>query len=51
MRIRELVLGWLCLAAAIAYLQRNAIGVVAIPVRAEFRLDERQMGWIMSAYY
>jgi MFS family permease len=51
MRIRVLVLGWLCLAAAIAYLQRNAIGVVAIPIRAEFRLDERQMGWIMSAYY
>lgn len=41
----------MCLAAAIAYLQRNAIGVVAIPIRVEFRLDERQMGWIMSAYY
>jgi MFS family permease len=50
-RVRYVVLGWLCLAAMIAYIQRNSIGVAESTMREELRLSEKQMGWAMSAFF
>src|ERR1700745_2820426 len=49
--VRYLVLTWLCLAAVIAYIDRNWIGVAESTIRAEFHLTPDQMGWVMSAFF
>lgn len=50
-RVRYLVLGWLCAAAMIAYIQRNSLGAVESLVSEELQLSEREMGGIMSAFF
>lgn len=48
---RYLLLAWLCLAAMIAYVQRNGIGVAESTIRQEFGLTKEQMGWILSSFF
>ena len=55
---RYVVLGWLCLAAAISYACRNVLGVCESTVRAEFfgsdaSLDssKQAMGFVMSLFF
>lgn len=48
---RFLVLGLLCLAAAIAYVSRNAIAVAESTVRVDLGLSKEQSGWLISAFF
>lgn len=50
-RVRYVVLGWLCAAAAIAYIQRNCLGVLESTIRAELALTREQMGWVLSIFF
>jgi MFS family permease len=49
--VRYLVLAWLCLAAMIAYVPRNGLGVAEKAVRDDLGLSEGQMGWVLSAFF
>jgi MFS family permease len=48
---RWIVLTWLCAAAALAYVSRNAIAVAESTVRADLGLTKQQSGWLMSAFF
>ena len=50
-RTRFLVLAWLCAAAALAYLSRNAISVAESTVRRDLGLTKQQSGWLMSGFF
>src|SRR5260370_39971100 len=50
-RVRHVVLAGLCLAAAIAYIDRNCIGVAEGVIGADLRLSEYEMGAAMSAFF
>src|SRR6185436_6370359 len=50
-RTRFVVLAWLCAAAALAYVSRNAIAVAESTVRADLGLTKQQSGWLMSAFF
>jgi len=45
------VLAWLCGAAALAYVSRNAIGVAESTIRGDLGLTKEQSGWLMSAFF
>jgi len=50
-KARFLVLAWLCAAAALAYVSRNAIAVAESTVRGDLGLTKQQSGWLMSAFF
>jgi MFS family permease len=50
-RVRYLVLAFLCLAAAIAYIPRNCIGVAEEDIRAELDLSKDEMSVVMSSFF
>ncbi|HEY2250528.1 MAG TPA: MFS transporter, partial [Planctomycetaceae bacterium] len=47
-RVRYIVLVWLCLAAGIAYVQRQSLGLVEVEVREELGLSKKESAWIMT---
>jgi ACS family glucarate transporter-like MFS transporter/ACS family D-galactonate transporter-like MFS transporter len=49
--VRYGALAWLILAAALAYLCRNAIGVAESTIRGELGLTLEQSGWFMGAFF
>jgi MFS family permease len=49
--IRYWVLGGFCIAAAIAYIQRYSINLLAPSIRETTQLDEAQMGRIMGSFF
>jgi len=49
--VRHEVLGLLTLAAAIAYLSRNAVSVAESTIREDVGLTIRQSGWFMAAFF
>jgi MFS family permease len=49
--IRYWVLGGFCIAAAIAYIQRYSINLLAPSIRETVQLDEAQMGRIMGSFF
>lgn len=49
--VRFAVLAWLCAAAALAYVSRNAIAVAESSMRADLDLTKDQSGWLMSAFF
>ena len=49
--IRYRVLGSLALAAAVAYLTRNAVGVAESTIREDLGLTLRQSGWFMGVFF
>lgn len=49
--VRFAVLAWICAAAALAYVSRNAIAVAESTVRADLGLTKEQSGWLMSAFF
>lgn len=49
--VRHEVLGYLTLAAAIAYLTRNAVSVSESTIRQDLSLSLRQSGWFMAAFF
>ena len=44
-------LGALCVIAAIAYIQRNCLGVAEEEIRGEFGMTEQEMGWVMGGFF
>src|SRR5688572_24943801 len=50
-KTRFIVLAWLCAAAALAYVSRNAIAVAESTVRTDLGLTMQQSGWLMSAFF
>lgn len=52
-RSRYLVLTFLCISAAIAYVQRAAISVPAAEIAGDLKFADlaREMGWVQSAWY
>ena len=50
-RVRYEVLGQLTLAAAIAYLTRNAVSVAESTIRDDLGLTIRQSGWFMATFF
>lgn len=48
---RFMVLTLLCLAAAVAYISRNAISVPAKLIQEELDISLTEMGWVMSAFF
>lgn len=49
--VRYVVLAWLCLAATIAYIQRNSIAVAEKTIRTELNLTEGEMGLAIGAFF
>jgi len=45
------VLAWLCLAATIAYIQRQSLSVVEKEIREELALDKDVMGWVLGSFF
>ena len=50
-RVRYRTMGWLTLAAALAYLCRNAVGGAESTIRTELELSLEQSGWFMGAFF
>lgn len=48
---RFIVLAGLCMAAALAYLTRNAVGTAESTIRADLGLTKEQSGWLSSAFF
>jgi len=44
-------LGWLCLAATIAYICRNSISTLESTIRKDLQIDEVTMGYIISSFF
>ena len=49
-RVRYVVMVWLCMAAIIAYIQRNCISVAEENIREDLQLTMEQMGLAMNAF-
>ncbi len=49
--VRIRVLTWLTLAAALAYLCRNAVGVAESTIREDLGLTLKESGWFMGAFF
>ncbi len=49
--VRYQIVGWLTLAAAFAYLCRNAVSVAESTIRSDMGLTLDQSGWFMGAFF
>lgn len=49
--IRYRALGWLTLAAALAYLSRNALAVAESSIREDLGLSLTESGWVMGTFF
>ncbi|MGI9073075.1 MAG: hypothetical protein ACR2JB_17615 [Bryobacteraceae bacterium] len=49
-RIRWLLIWWMFLVSAIAYLDRVNISIAGQAIAKEFHLDNVHLGWIFSAF-
>lgn len=49
--MRYAILGLLCLAASVAYLCRNSLGVAESTIRDQLDLSPEAMGWVMSTFF
>ena len=50
-RTRHIALAGLCIAALLAYVTRNALGVAESTVRADLGITKDQSGWLMSLFF
>jgi ACS family glucarate transporter-like MFS transporter len=50
-RIRYIVLGLTVLMAVLLYLDRVCMSVAALPISEQLELDEKDMGWVLSAFF
>ena len=46
-----MVVAAICMAAFVAYMGRNCLGVASTSVRADLGIDISQMAWVMSAFF
>ncbi|MCC7153863.1 MAG: MFS transporter [Bryobacterales bacterium] len=49
-RVRWMLIGWMFVISAIAYLDRVNISIAGSEVQKEFGLDNLQLGWVFSAF-
>ena len=49
-RVRWILIGWIFVVSAIAYLDRVNISIAGRAIRTEFGLSDVQLGWIFSAF-
>ena len=49
-KIRWLLIGWLFLVSAVAYLDRVNISIAGQAIAREFHLNNEQLGWMFSAF-
>lgn len=49
--VRYQVLGWLCVATTIAYIDRGCIQLAVDPIRADLGLSEQEMGLVITAFF
>jgi ACS family hexuronate transporter-like MFS transporter len=50
-KLRWVIAFLLCLATAINYLDRQALGIVSVDIRHEFGLDEQQYSYILTFFF
>lgn len=50
MPIRYLLVGWLLVLSAIAFLDRTNISIAGVQIGTEFKIDNTRLGWIFSAF-
>ena len=50
MPVRYLLVFWLFVLSAIAYLDRTNISIAGIQIRREFAIDNTHLGWLISAF-
>ena len=50
MPVRYLLVCWLLVLSAIAFVDRTNISIAGVEISREFRLDNSQLGWIFSAF-
>jgi ACS family glucarate transporter-like MFS transporter len=48
--VRYLLVCWLLVLSAIAFVDRTNISIAGVQISREFRLDNTQLGWIFSAF-
>src|SRR5437879_10538062 len=48
--IRYLLVIWLFVLSAVAYLDRTNISIAGIQIGKEFAIDNTQLGWVLSAF-
>ena len=48
--IRALLVGWLFLLSAIAFLDRTNLTVAGLQITREYHLDNVRFGWLLSAF-
>ncbi len=48
--VRYLLVTWLFVLSAVAYLDRTNISIAGIQIAHEFRIDNTHLGWVMSAF-
>ena len=48
--IRYLLVTWLFVLSAVAYLDRTNISIAGIQIGKEFAIDNTQLGWVLSAF-
>ena len=49
-RVRWLLIGWVFVISAVAYLDRVNISIAAKSIQQELKLDNIQLGWVFSAF-
>ena len=50
-KLQWVIAGLLCLATAINYLDRQALGIVSVDIRHEFGLNEQQYSYILTFFF
>src|SRR5215467_2255887 len=50
LQVRWLLIGWMFVISAVAYLDRVNISIAGKLMEAEFRLSDIQLGWVFSSF-
>ena len=48
--VRYLLVTWLLVVSAVAFIDRTNIAVAGVEISKEFRMDNTQLGWVFSAF-
>jgi ACS family glucarate transporter-like MFS transporter len=48
--IRYLLVLWLLVLSAVAFLDRTNISIAGVQIGAEFKIDNARLGWVFSAF-
>ncbi len=48
--IRYLLVVWILVLSAVAYMDRTNVAVAGLPICSEFKIDNAHLGWIFSAF-